>query len=318
MTTPTPETGQAVLPGPAAHSLPAIGFMLVATFTFTVMHAAIKYLATESVAEGDPIHPMVIAFFRMFFGLIVIVPFIVRDGWGLFRTQRFGMLGLRAALNASAMIMFFTALSLTSLTTVTALGFTAPIFATVLAMVLFGEKAGWRRWMAILVGFAGTMVVLRPGVGTVEVGDLLVLAAAILWGFVMMVVKDLGKTESSVTITAYMSLMMAPLTLIPALFVWTWPNLYQLAVLAVIGALGGCAQMSLAQALKLAQTHVIMPFEFTRMIWAGLLSALVFAQLPDLGTWIGGGMIFAAGIYIAHRERRLARDGSRIRPTDAT
>jgi drug/metabolite transporter (DMT)-like permease len=317
MPLPTSNGGQAVLSAQAAHSLPAIGFMLVATFTFTVMHAAIKYLSTESVADGEPVNPMVIAFFRMFFGLIVIVPFIVRDGWGLFRTRRLGMLGLRAALNATAMIMFFTALSLTSLTTVTALGFTAPIFATVLAMFIFGEKAGWRRWMAILVGFAGTMVVLRPGVGSVETGDLLVLGAAILWGFVMMVVKDLGKTESSVTITAYMSLMMAPLTLIPALFVWSWPTWYQLAGLAVIGALGGTAQMALAQALKLAQTHVIMPFEFTRMIWAGLLSALVFAHAPDLATWIGGGMIFVAGIYIAHRERRIARE-TRIQPTDTT
>jgi len=318
MTTPTPQTGQAALHTTADHSLPAIGFMLVATFTFTVMHAAIKYLATESLADGDPLHPMEIAFFRMFFGLIVIVPFVVRDGFGLFRTRRFGMLGLRAVLNASAMIMFFTALSLASLTTVTALGFTAPIFATILAMLLFGEKAGWRRWLAILAGFAGTMVVLRPGVGSVEVGDLLVLGAAIFWGFVMMVVKDLGKTESSVTITAYMSLMMAPLTLIPALFVWSWPNGYQLACLAVIGVLGGCAQMSLAQALKLTQTHVIMPFEFTRMIWAGLLSAVVFSHYPDLGTWIGGGIIFAAGIYIANRERRIARGETRIRPTDAT
>lgn len=318
MPSPTHQTDQAAPSVPSSRTLPAIGLMLLATLTFTIMHAAIKYLATQSVADGNPLHPMVIAFFRILFGMIVIVPFIMRDGWGLFRTRRFGMLGLRAALNASAMLMFFTALSLTSLTAVTALGFTAPIFATVLGMVLFRETVGWRRWLAIIVGFGGTLVVLRPSVGSVGVGDLLVLAAAIQWGFVMMVVKDLGKTESSVTITAYMSLMMAPLTLIPALFVWSWPNLPQLLVLAVIGVLGGCAQMALAQALKLAATHVIMPFEFTRLIWAGILSALIFAQIPDLATWIGGAIIFAAGIYIADRERKNARDAARIRLADPT
>ncbi len=303
---------------PSGGSLPAIGFMLLATLTFTVMHAAIKYLSTEPVAGAEPLHPMVIAFFRVAFGMIVIVPFILRDGWGLFQTKRFGMLGLRAVLNACAMVMFFTALSLTTLTAATALGFTAPIFATILAMVLLREKVGWRRWTAILVGFAGTMVVLRPAVGSVGVGDLLVLASALLWGLVMIVVKDLGRTESSVTITAYMQLMMAPLILIAAVFVWSWPSLEQLFALVLIGALGGSAQMALAQALKLSATHVIMPFEFTRLIWAGALSAIVFAQLPDLGTWIGGAIIFAAGIYIADRERKTARAAGRTRPTDTT
>ncbi|MEM7442052.1 MAG: DMT family transporter [Pseudomonadota bacterium] len=309
---------KAGLTGSANKTLPAIGFMLVATLVFTVMHAAIKYLSTEPVEGAEPLHPMVIAFFRILFGMVVIVPFIVRDGWGLFRTRRLGMLGLRAALNACAMVMFFTALSLASLTSVTALGFTAPIFATVLGMVLFGETVGWRRWAAIVVGFAGTLVVLRPAVGSVGTGELLTLAAAILWALVMMVVKNLGRTESSVTITAYMSLMMAPLTLIPALFVWSWPSLYQLLALIVIGALGGSAQMALAQALKQAATHVIMPFEFTRLLWAALLSALVFAQSPDLATWIGGAIIFSSGIYIAERERKKMREEARIRPTDPT
>jgi drug/metabolite transporter (DMT)-like permease len=288
--------------------MPAILLMLFSTLAFTIMHVGVQAVTVLDLdGDGEPVPPLVVAVFRLLFGITVVIPFIVRDGLGVFRTNRIGMMIVRAALNTVAMLTFFTALALTDLPTVTALAFTAPLFATLLAILIFGERVGWRRWTAILVGFVGTVIVLRPGVGEVGWGEVLTIASALGWATVMIIIKDLGRTDSSVTITAYTTVLMGPMALIPALFVWQWPSWIELAALLGIGALGGGAQLTLAQALKMADTHIIMPFDFTRLIWATILSAAVFAVWPDIWSWIGGAVIFASGAYIAYRERIRSR-----------
>jgi len=204
------------------------------------------------------------------------------------------------------MLAFFYSLSITPLAEVTALVFTAPIFATILAMLVFGERAGVLRWGAIVVGFLGAMVVVRPGFQEIGQGQILALFAAVVWGVCMVLIKSLGRTETSLTITVYMSLVMAPLSLIPALWVWQWPTVEQFAWLAMIGILGGIGQMAMAEALKVGETHVVMPIDFTRLIWISVIAYLAFAEVPGLYTWIGGAMIFAATAFIAWRERTAA------------
>ncbi len=286
-------------------ALRGIFWMVLGTLFISVMHSSIRHLS-------DAIHPFEIAFFRNLFALIVIVPWILKYGWSPFRTRRIGLMSLRAVINVVAMLCFFYALSLAPLTEVTALGFTAPIFATVLAVVYFRESVGGRRWAAILIGFAGAFVVLRPGFAAVGPGEALTLVAAALWAIVLLIIKALSRTESSVTITAYMSLLMAPMALVPALFVWQWPNAEQLARLVFIGCLGGCGQMAMTQSLKEAPTNVVMPFDFLRLIWVAVIAYFAFAEVPDIFTWLGGAMIFAAGIYIAYRERgAIAADNRR-------
>jgi drug/metabolite transporter (DMT)-like permease len=122
----------------------------------------------------------------------------------------------------------------------------------------------------------------------------------------MVIIKSLGRTESSLTITLYMSLVMAPLALIPALLFWQWPTEDQLFWLMVIGVLGGAGQMAMAEALKVGDTHVVMPVEFTRLIWISVIAYVVFEEIPGLYTWIGGGIIFFATAFIAWRERVAA------------
>ncbi len=119
----------------------------------------------------------------------------------------------------------------------------------------------------------------------------------------MIIIKSLGKTESSLTITLYMSLIMAPLALIPAIWVWQWPTQNQLIWLIAIGVMGGAGQMAMAEALKVAETHVVMPVEFTRLIWISIIAHFIFNEVPGLYTWIGGGIIFSATAFIAWRER---------------
>ncbi len=296
-------------PSPAAMSgnLRGILWMLLSTFCFAALHGAVRHVSAT-------VHPFEIAFFRNLFGALVILPWLVRFGWAPLRTRRLGLHGLRALLNAIAMMAFFTALSLAPLVEVTALGFTAPIFGTVLAVLFFGERVGIRRWSATLVGFAGTLVVLRPGFTEVGTGLLLALLGALVWAGVMMIVKSLGRTDSSITITGYMSVLMTPLSLVPALWVWQWPTGAELAWLVAIGLLGGVGQLMLAQSLKEGEANVVMPIDYFKLIWTTAIAWLAFAELPDPFTYAGATMIFASSIYIAYRERRTGTPLALPRP----
>ena len=278
-----------------SENLKGIMWMLFATMCLASMHTTISYVS-------DTVHPFVVVFFRLFFALIVVIPFFIRDGIAPLRTRRTGMLILRGVLNFGAMICFFTALSLAPIADVTALSFTAPLFATLLAVLILKEKIGWRRAIAIGGGFAGTVVVLRPGFEEIGLGAGLVLTSAVFWGACVIIVKDLGRTESAVTITTYMSLVMAPLALIPALFVWTTPSFQDFGWLLFLGILGGFGQLAVSQALKHAETHVAMPFDFVRLVWVSITGYIFFAEIPDAFVWIGGTLIFSSTAYITYRE----------------
>jgi drug/metabolite transporter (DMT)-like permease len=288
---------RAALDNPA---LRGIGLMFVSTFFFAAMHGSIRYLSAS-------IHPFEIALFRNVFAMVVVLPWFFRYGIAPLRTQRFGLHALRATLNIMAMLSFFYALSITPLSEVTALGFTAPIFTPVLAALVLGEVVRARRWTAIAVGFLGTLIILRPGFAAIGFGQMLVLFSSMIWACALLVIKTAGRTDSSATIIAYMALLMIPLSLVPALFVWQWPDLGQWGWLIAIGLLGGIGQFCMTEALLQADTAVVMPFDFFKLIWATLIAWLAFGEGLDVFTWIGGAVIFASAIYIAYRERVAAR-----------
>ena len=182
-----------------------------------------------------------------------------------------------------------------------------PIFAAVLGVFLLRERVHLRRWSAIGVGFAGTLVVLRPGFQAVDLGSSLVLVSALLWAATMIVIKVLGRTESSMTITCYMNLLLTGLSLLPALFVWQAPSPAAWFWLLLIGLLGTAAQIALAQSLKEAETSVVMPFDFLKLIWTAALGYWLFSEAPDIFVWIGGAIIFVSSVYIAYRESRVSK-----------
>jgi drug/metabolite transporter (DMT)-like permease len=277
------------------NNLRGLMWMLLSGILISGMHGSIRHVSAN-------LHPFEIAFFRLLFGLLPLLPWLIKLGWEPLRTKRLGLLALRGGLNVTCMLAFFYALSIAPLVEVTTLAFSAPIFATIGAMVVYREKVGFRRWAAIGFGFLGVLVVLRPGFHEISQGATLALFAAIGWSACMVIIKSLGQTESSLTITLYMSLVMAPLALLPALWVWQWPTENQMIWLILIGILGGAGQMAMAEALKVGETHVVMPIEFTRLIWISIIAYLIFAEMPGLYTWIGGGIIFTATAFIAWRE----------------
>ena len=276
----------------------ALALMFVSTMGFSIMHVLVRHLS-------GGLHPFEIAFFRNLFGLIVIVPWFLRYGTAVLKTQKLPLHLLRSALNVVAMLCFFYALSITPLSEVAALSFTAPIFATILAVLILHEVVRARRWVAILFGFAGTFVAIRPGFAEVGLGAMLLIVQSMLWGCALVVIKVLGRSDSSVTIAAYMTLLMIPLSLVPALWFWQTPSLDELGWLVLIGVIGTVAQLLMTQALKEGEAAVVMPVDFFKLIWAAILGYVFFAEIPTVYTWIGGTMIFAAATYIAYRESVL-------------
>ncbi len=274
--------------------------MLVSTVAFASMHGLVRNI-------GQELHPFEVAFFRNLFGLFALTPLFIRYGFAPLKTQRFGLLTLRALVNTVAMLCFFMALSLSPLATVSALGFSAPLFATLLAVLFLGEVVRVRRWIAIMVGFSGTIVILRPGIIELDLGMVLTLISSVVWAGALLIIKILSRTESSLTITAYMSILMMPLSLIPALFYWQWPTVEQLGWLVGIGIIGAFAQLTMTEALRLGDTSTVIPLDFFKLIWASIIGYFAFAEVPDLLTWVGGLMIFAGATYIVVRESELKK-----------
>tara|TARA_R110000787_G_scaffold67341_5_gene150900 strand:- start:29393 stop:30280 length:888 start_codon:yes stop_codon:yes gene_type:complete len=279
------------------NNLTGIFWMILYTLSMCGMHASVRHVS-------ESLHPFEIAFFRLVFGLLAILPFFFRHGYGILRTSRLPMHILRGVINAGCMMGFFYALSIGPLARVTALGFTATLFAIVLAVFFFGEKVGLKRWTAIFIGFAGTLVIVRPGLAHVGIESIVTLGAAFGWAVCMIIIKELGKTESAATTTAYMSITMAPIILIPALFVWTVPTLHDYLWLIAIGISGSLGQFAMANALKFGEAPVVLPIEFSRLIWISIIAYFAFGEVPDIYIWIGGGMIVAATTYTTVRESK--------------
>jgi drug/metabolite transporter (DMT)-like permease len=278
-------------------ALRGIVLMCLSTVAFSIMHGLVRF-----VSEVLP--PFQIAFFRNIFGLAFLLPILMRSRFAMLRTKRIGLHALRGVINIAAMLMFFTALSISPLAKVTALSFTAPIFMAILAVLVLGEHFRIYRWLAILSGFVGMLIILRPGLVVIDTGALLVTGAAALWAVAMILIKILSRTESSVTIVAYMGIFLGIFSIVPALWVWQPFGLQTLGWMVLIGLFGSIAQMSLSQSLKETDPTALMPFDFLKLIWTTLIGAWFFAEFPDIYTWIGAAVIFLSGLFIAFRERQ--------------
>lgn len=289
---------------PLLHGDAAIGaaLMVVATMCFVAMQALIRQL-------GGELPPFEVAFFRNLFGFLVIAPIFLRHGVAPLRTKRLPLHALRGTLQGLSMMAFFTGITMAPFAEATSISFSGPLFATVLAVVVLRERIRLRRILALLCGFLGVLIVLRPGFADVGLGQALLLGASLGWGAAIIVIKRLSATESAVTQTAYMGLFMTPITLLPALYVWQTPSLEQLLWLAVVGGFGTLGHFCFASAFKRADSSALLPLDFLRLFWASVVGFLLFGEVPDVWAWVGGGVIFVSATYIAFREAQLARRG---------
>lgn len=273
-------------------------FMLLSALASACMNGSVRHVSGS-------LHPFEIAFFRSFFGLLVFAPLLVQSGFARLRTKRLRLHALRGGLQVGAMLQFFTGLSLTPLAKAAALQFNIPLFTTLLAFVVLRETMRIRRISALILGFVGTLIILRPDIGGVDLGSSLVVSAAATWATAIIVIKFLSRTESSVTITVYGAVFMTPFALLAALPFWQTPNLEQLAWLGFIGAMGSANNLCIAQAFKEAEVSAVMPLDFSKLIWASIIGYVFFAEVPVIWTWVGGIVIFSSATYITYRESRV-------------
>ena len=277
-----------------------IVLMCLSTIAFSIMHGLVRF-----VSEVLP--PFQIAFFRNIFGLVFLLPLLMRSRFAILRTKQIGLHALRGVINMAAMLMFFTALAISPIAKVTALGFTAPIFMAILAVLVLGERFRIYRWSAIFLGFVGMLIILRPGLVAIDTGALLVIGSAALWAVAMIIIKIQSRTESSLTIVAYMGIFLGVFSIAPAVWVWQPFGLQTLGFMVLIGLFGSIAQMAISESLKETDSTALMPFDFLKLIWTAMIGVWFFSEIPDIYTWIGATVIFLSGLFIAIRERSIQR-----------
>ena len=272
-------------------ALLAIGATLFGSF----MGAGVKLLS-------DDLHPIIICFYRCLMGLIIITPFVARNNFKALQTDNMRLQIFRALINIISMICWFSAIGMMHFEKATALGFTTPLFTTVLAVLILGEVIRFHRTAALLLGFVGILIIIRPGYMPFEFGTILMLIASFSFSFVLIFVKKLSATDSSLTIIFYHLLYMTPAFFILSFFYWESINLSQLIVFILMGASGLLSHWCLAQAFKMSDTTFVMPLQFTKLIWASLIGLFIFSEQPDIWTWIWGVIIFISVVYITYRE----------------
>jgi drug/metabolite transporter (DMT)-like permease len=284
------------LPAPAQAAV----WMTLGAIAFAGMSGLIRHLAVD-------MHPFVVAFHRALFGLIWMLPWIVRHGGRVLRTGRPLFYGVRAGFQLVSMMAGFYGVAYMAIADATAISFTGPLFATVGAALILKETVRLRRWAATLVGFAGVLVVVQPGPETFNPVALFVLLGAAANAGSFLAVKALSRTEPTTVIVVFMVIYLVPLALVPALFVWSWPSWSALPYLVAMGAFGTLGHLAMTRGFAAAEMSVVLPFDYLRLPFAAAMAYLVFAEMPAPSTFAGTAIIAAASIYIAHRESKLAK-----------
>ncbi len=284
------------LPGSARGALWIMG----STASWSVMAALTRELSSE-------IHVFEIIFFRSLFGGMFLLPWLFRTGLKGLHTKRPGMHAARGIIGLITIYMLFTAITITPLGEVAAILSTRPIFASLAAVVILREAALGRRWTATIMAFVGALIILRPGMVEMSTGVLLVLASVMMISALTIIMKSLVRTDTPDSIATYQMMIYIPISLIPALFVWSWPTLTELALMVGTGLFGTFTQRSLSRAYAAADATVVVPFDSTRLVFAAVLGMLMFREFPDIWVWTGGAVIFAATITLTHLEARAAR-----------
>jgi len=268
---------------------------LLGTGTAAIMVSGIKLLSQD-------LNPFMIAFYRCLFGVIIMLPFMIYYYPEAWKTHNIKLQFVRCAINVYSMISWFTAIGTLQLEKAAAIGFTTPLFTTILAIIFLGEIIRIQRITALIVGFIGILVVIRPGYIPFESGALWLLSAAITFSIVIIIVKKLTEKDSSLTTAFYQMAFMVPPTFFIALFFWESININQFLLFIFVAIAGFITQFSFAQCLKMAETTFIMPIQFTKLIWLSLIGYFFFMEVPDIWTWIGASIIFSSILFIAYRE----------------
>ncbi len=283
----------------APPAIQAAILMIIGCAFLSVLGGLIKSLSSS----GMPVFEIV--FLRNLAGLLVLAPWFMKNGVSGLKTGRPTLFFIRGFFGFVSMLAWFYAVTVIPLAEAVALNFTAPIFGTLLAILILKEVVRFRRWMAILIGFAGAMIILRPGVVDLSIGAYAAIFAAATMACSVTCVKMLSGTESTPSIVAWTQIIILPMSLIPALLVWQMPTFDQLLLVAGMGVCATLGHLFFTRAFAVADATYVLPFDFFRLVFSAMIGFAFFAQEPDIYVWLGAAVIFASSVYIAMREARI-------------
>lgn len=247
-------------------------------------------------------------FLRFFLGLIIITPYILKTKFKVYKTKNLKIHLIRSGLNFPAMLIGFAALTLVPLEKISALSFIVPFIVTILAVVFLKERIRLYRISALIIGFIGMLIILRPGIIDVSVGIQMSLLSSLFWAVVIILTKKLTKNDSAITILTYQYTIMTVLSFLTVIFFWQNPSFISLIYLSLAALSGTITHIALNHAFKLVDVSMTQPFSFFGLIIASLYGYLIFDEKPDIYTWLGALVIFIGITLITIREIQLNKD----------
>ncbi len=277
-----------------------IAIAVVSMLLFATIHSAVRNLS-------DTMSPFQIVFWRMSISIVLLMPWYVWKGFHLLRTSRPLMHLQRAVVNFGGMILWFGAIAVVPLGKAVAIHFTLPLFILLLAWLFLGERVGGRRIAATLVGFAGMLIILRPGVAAFGWPEAMILGSAVLYAATVIYLKTMVDTETPLALTFYTNCLVGLFSVPFAMVFWVTPTWNDLMPILVLGILGTLAPFLYTTALKAADASIIAPIDFLRLPFTAGLAFLLFSEVPDVWIWPGAAIIVLSTTYITMRERAIRK-----------
>ena len=279
----------------------AIILALIASFCAVLMSVFLKLAQEDS-------NVFTIGFLRFFFGLLLITPIIIQSSFKIYNTINFKLHILRCIINVPMMIFGFAALTYIPLEQIKAIGFLSPILVVILSVIFLGERIYLIRTFSLILGFIGTLIILRPGFIEINIGVYMVLASALLWSCVIIITKFMSKNDSAMTILTFQYTFVTLFTLPLAIIYWNNPSFISLIYTLLAAIVGTVLHLCINNAYKLSDLSIIQPVWFTQLVFASLLGFIIFGSLPDFFTWIGAILVFISVLIITYRENYLKKD----------
>jgi len=279
----------------------AIILALIASFCAVLMSVFLKLAQEDS-------NVFTIGFLRFFFGLLLITPIIIQSNFKIYNTINFKLHILRCIINVPMMIFGFAALTYIPLEQIKAIGFLSPILVVILSVIFLGERIYLIRTFSLILGFIGTLIILRPGFIEINIGVYMVLASALLWSCVIIITKFMSKNDSAMTILTFQYTLVTLFTLPLAIIYWINPSFVSLIYTLLAAIVGTVLHLCINNAYKLSDLSIIQPVWFTQLVFASFLGFIIFGSLPDFFTWIGAILVFISVLIITYRENYLKKD----------
>ncbi|MEA2853846.1 MAG: hypothetical protein QOE02_3865 [Rhodospirillaceae bacterium] len=273
-------------------------------FIFTSTSAMIRLLSTQ-------VESVQTAFFRAVISVILLLPMIVAGRVKPWHSKRIIGHFWRTAMGTGSMVLGFYAVSMLPLADATAIAFSQPLFSVVVAALVLGEKVRWRRWSATVIGFAGVLIMVRPGEGSLQLGALVALANAAAVSISILLVRRLSDSETPLMILTQFAIFSTILLTVPAILVWRWPDLWGWMLAVGIALSATVGQYFWVQAFKAGEMSAVAPFEYMRLPFAVFVGWLIWGEMPVIWTYVGASIVIGSALYIAHREHQLARERRR-------